>query len=111
MQPVNTGRVPAVVHIAVAKKALNFVLKVVLLILLVRYLALEIHTVWTHNNLVPLLLLVLCLALLKRWFPPLYGFMKRIAVRTIKAVAGWLWRKPEKKGGAHVRQPRMRWKP
>ena len=50
------------------------------------------------------------LALMKRWFPTMHGLTKRIGIWTAKGMAAWLWRRPEKKGGANVRPARMRWR-
>jgi hypothetical protein len=94
----------------VVDKAFKFLLKVAVLVWLAQYLLSQLHSVRIDNYIVPILLLALCLVLLKRWFPPLYGFLKRIAAWTGKAIAGWLWYKPERKGGASMRQPRMRWR-
>lgn len=49
-------------------------------------------------------------ALMKKWFPTTYGLTKRVGIWTAKGMATRLWKRPEKKGGASVRQARMRWR-
>jgi hypothetical protein len=49
-------------------------------------------------------------ALMKKWFPSMYGLTKRLGFWTAKGMAARLWRRPEKKGGASVRPARMRWR-
>jgi hypothetical protein len=59
---------------------------------------------------VPIAVLILVLMLMKRWFPSLFTIMKRITLRSVKALVAALWQKPERKGGANVRSQRLRWK-
>ena len=56
-----------------------------------------------------IIVLGIWLALMKKWFPWLYVLQKRLGLWTLKSIAGRLWGKSEKKGGANVRQARMRW--
>ena len=59
----------------------------------------------------PIVILFLVFALMKRWFPAVYNFQKRIGKYALKGTANQLWKKPEKKGAATIRSSRMRWKP
>jgi hypothetical protein len=58
----------------------------------------------------PIVVLFLVFALMKRWFPTVFNYQKRIGKWALKETANRLWKKPEKKGGANIRQTRMKWR-
>jgi len=89
---------------------IKFVLKVALIIWLVIFIIQRISSLRLDTFFLPILFLVICLMFIKRWLPFLYNFIKRILSWTLKATASWLWQNPERKGGANVKQPRMRWR-
>jgi hypothetical protein len=60
---------------------------------------------------VPILILVIVLALLKRKLPSTYNLLKRFTFWAFKSISIRLWRKPERKGGGSIKVPRMRWRP
>ncbi|MBZ0221278.1 MAG: hypothetical protein K8I01_12705 [Candidatus Methylomirabilis sp.] len=47
---------------------------------------------------------------MKRWLPNVYKLLKGLVIRFLKGFAGWLWGQAERKGGATIRQTRMRWR-
>ncbi len=59
---------------------------------------------------VPVILLILSLVLIKRWFPAIFRIMKGITFWSAKTMAAILWQKSERKGGASVRSQKMRWR-
>ncbi len=91
--------------------AIKFTLKIFLAVWIIFFIVSRITSVRLDAFFLPVFFLVFGRLIFKRRLPFLYSLMKRIAARTIKTLAGWLWQREEKKGGAHIRQPRMRWKP
>lgn len=59
----------------------------------------------------PIIILLLELYMMKRWFPTIFNLQKRFAMWILKNIARWLWKSPERKGGASIRPQRMKWRP
>ncbi len=100
-----------------SRKVINFdsllklLLKSVIVAGLAYYVAARLHI--DAALVLPLLFLILIFMLVKRYFPFAFRFIKRLAKWLLKVALSalkWLWRKPERKGGAQIRQSRMRWR-
>ncbi|MBI1912105.1 MAG: hypothetical protein HYS21_08895 [Deltaproteobacteria bacterium] len=57
-----------------------------------------------------LLIALIAIYAMKKWLPNIYKLLKRLVIRFLKGFAGWLWGQAERKGGAVIRQTRMRWR-
>lgn len=93
-----------------ASKIIKFLLKAALIAWLILFVISRIFSAQLDNLFLPIVLLIVGIMLVKRWLPFFYALMKRVASWLLKTTANLLWPKPERKGGANVRQPRMRWR-
>jgi hypothetical protein len=59
---------------------------------------------------VPIVILIIVLMLMKRWFPFIFNVLKMIFLFIARSFAKILWQRPERKGGATVRPHRIRWR-
>lgn len=94
-----------------ANKIIKFLIKATLIAWLILFVISRIFSVRLDSFFLPIVLLVIGFMLVKRWLPFLYALMKRAASWLLKTTANLLWPEAERKGGASVRQPRMRWRP
>ncbi len=92
--------------------ALKVILKLAVVVIAIRYVITQLAGISIDTSLIlGILILLFALALIKRWFPFIFNFAKRLCMWTLRITIGWLYKKPEKRGGANIRPARMRWRP
>jgi|GEM_PF-6161049 len=92
-------------------KVLKFVLVSAVIVTAIQYLVSGITGYRIDAAIIiVLLLLILTLRLFKKWLPSVFGISKKLFLWIAKRIGGWLWQKPERKGGAAARPARIRWR-
>jgi hypothetical protein len=54
--------------------------------------------------------LLMALHFMKRWFPFVMNPLQKWTTRGLKSVASVLWKKPERRSGAKIQLPRIRYR-
>ena len=91
---------------------LKVIVKLAVVVIVIRYIFTQLPYISIDPSLVlGIVFPLFALALVKQWFPFIFNFVKRICISILRTTIGWLYKKPEKHGGAKIRPTRMRWRP